>query len=702
MPMTFFADSSGAAGGAVPYQRTIDPNKLGMLLNLEQAELLRLQRYREHWRFYYNKHWAFAREDGDPLVTFNYAKKFIDKSAYFLVGKGFNISVPEPLVHATAPFLREVWKYNKRERLLWDMALMGGVTGDVFAMVTYREPSSLERRIFPHAQGRIVINLLGSEQVFPDWDPLNKDTMRSVRIETLFYDARPVDDIGADDRSSEGRQLNIRRYTQIITPDSITEHLQGEEPTVRPNILGEIPLVHIKNLPAPNEPYGLPDLLELIDVQREMNEKATDVSDIVNYHASPITVITGAKAKQLERSPRQIWSGLPKDASVFNLENRGDLGAAREYVDFVKEVMMDLSDTPEGSLGKMQTISNTAGVALHMQYQPLMEKTEKKRSQYGAGLEAINYYVLRIGQVMGLINLPFDIDRKSSGKIALVEVEPGVRERRAFCMNPHTLQFMDPMEMKLKFVRKYSFGDEIRESPYWRILLEHRGVSRSFWDPEPPTSLEDEEARKRDEENKQRDEDAKGTPAPAAAAPGVPPPKPAGVPKRLETRPDVPKLPPMQIDVPEEPEEVTYVVELWDSKTGEKVGERRVTRTLVPCGDEMPEYLNPYESTVQFNDPLPKDKHLQAQLFGQYRQMGLVSKRWCQEQIPEIAPDIELIARQLEREAAESGAKAPPPTEEQGKELDQAMGDSEGTGPGGPDKDAKKGAKERGNDTGRQ
>ena len=706
-PMTFTSDGNTGSGSAVPFQRTIDPQKLGMYLNLEQAELLRIQRYGEHWRFYYGKHWAFTREDGDPLVTLNYFRKVIDKSADFLCIKGFALKVADPLHLHTLPFLNEVWKYNKKQKVLWDMAITGGVTGDVFVLVTYKAPTPLEQRIFPYAQGRIVINLLGSEQVFPDWDPLDKSRMRSCRIETLFYDPRPTKDIGKDDQSSAGRQLNVRRFTQIITPDTITEHLQGEDPKVRSNILGEIPIVHIKNLPAPSETYGIPDGLDIVNVNREINEKSTDCSDIVNYHAAPITVIQGAKAKDLERGPRQIWSGLPENAKVFNLNLEGDLGAAKDYIDFVKEAMMELSDTPEGSLGKSQPISNTAGVALHMQYAPLMEKTIKKRVQYGEGIVGINYFILRIGHVMGMINLPFDIDRKTGGKIALVE-EPVLgqngtpmqgangevlRKRipKSFLMDPASLRFMHPNYVKLKYVRQYSFGSEIREDPYWKILAEHRGVSQSFWDPEPATTVDDEANRKLEEE--ENAQIAEGQELGASS--------PAKVPKKV----GVPKLPAFRMEIPEEPVTVEVIEQKWDPSTGDLAGESRAKMELVPTGELLPEYLNPYESEVAFHDPLPKDLQLQAHLFQAYLAMGIVSRRWIQEHIPEIAPYIDMINDQIDKERSESSKRGSTSVnledagDEQGREAGAT--DQSPSAKGGVNV-SKRNEEERGSNTGRQ
>ena len=70
MPLSFFTNSGNSYGSAIPFQRIVEPAQLGMFLNLEQAELLRIQRYNEHWRFYFGKHWIFDR---DPFETIDKA-----------------------------------------------------------------------------------------------------------------------------------------------------------------------------------------------------------------------------------------------------------------------------------------------------------------------------------------------------------------------------------------------------------------------------------------------------------------------------------------------------------------------------------------------------------------------------------------------------------------------------------------------------
>ncbi|NDE17981.1 phage portal protein, partial [bacterium] len=129
---------------------------------------------------------------------------------------------------------------------------------------------------------------------------------------------------------------------------------------------------------------------------RTYNEVSTDIADIVNYHAAPVTVIIGAKANQLEKGANKVWGGLPKDAKVENLEGGSQgLQGAMEFLQVMKRAMHELTGVPESALGQAQPISNTSGVALSIQFQPLMNKYHQKIIQYSYGIQRINELILK-------------------------------------------------------------------------------------------------------------------------------------------------------------------------------------------------------------------------------------------------------------------------------------------------------------------
>jgi hypothetical protein len=188
----------------------------------------------------------------------------------------------------------------------------------------------------------------------------------------------------------------VYTYTEILTDDRIEEYINDELIDSRPNPIGIVPIIHIANVLVSGSPWGLSDCHDIIVLNRNYNEVATDVADIINYHAAPVTVITGAKASSLEKGPKKVWGGLPKDAQVFNLEGGGQgLQGAMEYLKVIKTAMHEMVGVPETALGQVQPISNTSGVALSIQYQPLMNRYQQKMIQYGEGMQQINSLILR-------------------------------------------------------------------------------------------------------------------------------------------------------------------------------------------------------------------------------------------------------------------------------------------------------------------
>lgn len=184
-------------------------------------------------------------------------------------------------------------------------------------------------------------------------------------------------------------------YTEIITDETVEEYIDDELIDSHPNGLGEIPVIPITNIEVPGSPWGLSDISDIISLNREFNEQATNISEIIDYHAAPVTIITGAKASNLDKGPRKVWGGLPKDAKVFNLENNIELEWALQYLQMLKTAMHEMMGVPESALGQSQPVSNTSGVALSIQFQPTMLRYQPKIIQYSAGITRVNALILR-------------------------------------------------------------------------------------------------------------------------------------------------------------------------------------------------------------------------------------------------------------------------------------------------------------------
>jgi len=328
-------------------------------------------------------HWAQRPDLGDPQLTFNYVRALSDFTTNFVFSKGVGFRSPDATSAIVPTRLQRIWeKDNRKDSLLWEMGSMGSVTGDCFVKVAYEEPWT-DPAGMPHP-GRVRVLPLNSAFCFPEWHPHDRKRLIRFKLKYRFWGT-----------TMEGTR-QVFTYTELLTENNIEEYVNDELIDQRENPLGEIPIVHISNLPIPSSPWGMPDIQDVTVLNRQYNETATDIADIVNYHAAPVTVVIGARASNLEKGTHQTWSIPNKEAKVENLlfDPRG-IEQAIKLLDVLKRAMHEMTGVPVTALGEEQAISNTSGVALAIQYQPLMNRFHLKTTQYGEGLAEVNRLALK-------------------------------------------------------------------------------------------------------------------------------------------------------------------------------------------------------------------------------------------------------------------------------------------------------------------
>lgn len=379
----------------------------------KELDQRRLYAYKYFMNFYKGRHWeetgeynpAFGNrsfvEQEFNRRTWNVAANILDKLVDFLVKEPFTIKLPPELEPKDAEdtdqknpiqeVLDDVWEANNKPVLSYKMANMGCVSGDCFVRVAY-DPD-----FYADDVGELKIDVLDSRTVQPFWDSMQRDKLIGIRIQYPVYEL-------LDDGS---RRTSI--YREVHTAANIVYFLDDEIQSVVANPLGELLIIHIKNEPVAWERFGTSDLYSLINPQKEYNEKLSDFSEILAYHAAPVTVVKGARIAQLEKGARKIWGGIPKDASVENLDLNADLSSSLDYLALLKTHIHETGSVPEEVLSNLQAISNTSGAALHLQYQPVVDRTMRKRTSYGAGLQQINRLIMRFYEMAGVLEFPDNI-----------------------------------------------------------------------------------------------------------------------------------------------------------------------------------------------------------------------------------------------------------------------------------------------------
>jgi hypothetical protein len=330
---------------------------------------------------YLGHHWSYKRPTGDPQITLNYCRALQDFLIDFQFNKGIRHRSPEATEAIVPSLLRRAWEEdNDQATLLWEIGQQGGVSGDIFMKVAYEEPyvDSIGR---PHP-GRARIIPLNPAHCFPEFHPHDRSRLLRFKLKYRFWGT-----------SLEGTR-QVFTYVELLTDEVIEEYVNDELIDSRPNPLGVIPIASAPNLIVSSSPWGLSDIQEIISLNRELNEKITELSDIINYHSAPVTVITGAKASNLEKGPRKVWGGLPKDASVTNLKSEADIAGILAYTEMLKRTMHEMTGVPETALGQEQPISNTSAAALAILYLPLYFRYERKKHNYTKVFKKVNELIM--------------------------------------------------------------------------------------------------------------------------------------------------------------------------------------------------------------------------------------------------------------------------------------------------------------------
>ena len=205
----------------------------------------------------------------------------------FTFHKGVQFRSDPAYTHIVPALLERIWTVDNKSKMqiLWAIGQTGSIYGDCFVKVAY-EPSWTDPTGLTHP-GRVRILPINPSFCFPEWAPHDRERLLRFKLKYRFWGT-----------AATGTR-EVFTYVEIITDETIEEYVNDQLIDQRPNPLGLIPVVHIANTPVPATPWGLADIQDILPLNREYNEKATDISDIINYHTAPVTVITGAKAANL-------------------------------------------------------------------------------------------------------------------------------------------------------------------------------------------------------------------------------------------------------------------------------------------------------------------------------------------------------------------------------------------------------------------
>lgn len=322
-------------------------------------------------------------KDARELVVENDIAWRIDTLVDFMFGRPLQItsqaSDPEQRTNIEK-LLQTTFNRAGGEVFFQQLALLGAVYGHIDTLV------------LPGEEG-IDLLMVEPTRGVPDLDPEDFRQVRAYLVQ-------------APDRSQKTKAWETLVYTDEEVLRFRAEHPNAPWARVgrERHRIGEIPVVHIQNLPQPFAYSGLSEVEPLIPLQDELNTRLSDRANRVTFQSFKMYL-----GKGIERftdrpvGPGQMWQTDNPDAEIQEFGGDADNPSETEHIREIRDAMDKTSGVSPVAAGVIRgRVGNlTSENALRIVMVGLLAKTARKRMTYGQGIRRMCALILQAADAYG-------------------------------------------------------------------------------------------------------------------------------------------------------------------------------------------------------------------------------------------------------------------------------------------------------------
>jgi hypothetical protein len=401
---------------------------------LARMDTERTRRYQELLDFYNGRQWEGRERRGERRLIFNYARVFVEKiTSYLMAGMSFDVVPADDSKEASASARRaetainKVYTDNHLEQLDLETEIDSAVLGDACYKVIWDDGEKRVKVTSPDIQG--IYAWSAGDDISKVWRIASRYQLDAEEVE-LVYGVKP-----------KNRTATV---VEVWTERDFELYLDGAPLESKPNPYGFIPFVVFPNLREPKKFWGVSDLPQIMESQRELNRAMSQLSRILELSGNPIAVLENVEeSEDIAIRPGAVWN-IPEDAKAYLLDllQGGGVNLHIDYINMIYRVLHDLSESPRSAFGG--TERDLSGVALEIDLQPLLQKVKRKRIIRTAAYNRRNAMILRLLEkyqgedfgpdLDGRLNviwgpvLPRDVERRVNSEQVMVQT--GIHSRR--------------------------------------------------------------------------------------------------------------------------------------------------------------------------------------------------------------------------------------------------------------------------------
>lgn len=390
-----------------------------------QKHYERIRRYKDNKKIFKGHHcevfnkYALGNDRAKELlyISVNLAGIICKKSADFLFGEEMKVMAGKgehtPEQMAFDRFVEE----NHLNIMLYENSLSNAYAGDSFIKIRYGQEYCGE--LPPEIdEPKVMFESVNPETVFPEVVTWNKKQIKAYNIAVPMYDD-----------SQKQWFLNVEKhlagaimYSQYtITPIyynreneperfEITGVVENSAVMVKTGV--PMPLVvHIPNLATADSWEGIDDLTELHPLLDEINNRISQIADILDKHSNPAMAVPSGLLGVDEDGNAQFRVAVDKVFEVMGKDDvvpqyitwNGQLVEAFQELDRLVDMVLVIAEIPAVALGKGDSgTSGASGLAIKWRMNSLLAKVNRKKQYYTKGLKQAFYIAQKLEEGLGI------------------------------------------------------------------------------------------------------------------------------------------------------------------------------------------------------------------------------------------------------------------------------------------------------------
>lgn len=358
--------------------------------------------------FFEGDQWQYSRDQGSSMSVTNFCRMTVNNYTAFLTQEEPEIDIPprDPKddvevarVKEVEQLLKEILEDNQFYNVFYEGAQNGSLLGDTMIVGPFYYPE--EKRIgFRNVKRPEFIRVIWESE---DYDRIvgffYAYYMGPEAAQTRFGDklaAKGMDVTGLisrdkeyptknqpTDNTKEGRVLIRELWDEqvymLVINNVVVDYKEHNE--------GFVPLVYIRNVPHPTEPYGISDIEDLLDPQVAYNEQNADMQDIIKQVAFASIFGKNLEVDEIQAGVAKIYD-LGDDAEVFPDPRNTNFPFLQTYLTDKKgdvDLSSGIPDVFQGGKG----VRDVSGRALSVLMTPINNRVRGKEKRWSIGLKQL-------------------------------------------------------------------------------------------------------------------------------------------------------------------------------------------------------------------------------------------------------------------------------------------------------------------------